>query len=52
MKRLPRKWKRKARTALSTTVPEHYAAMSEELTERLWEDLTDDLRRLRQIVGH
>lgn len=51
MRRIPKDLKGKARTALSTPVPQDRATIDDELAAELWGTLEPDLARLRQIVG-
>ena len=51
MTRIPKDLKWKARSALSTAVPNGRAEVDEDLADLLWSLLADDLGRLRAIVG-
>jgi hypothetical protein len=51
MTKVPKELKWKARTTLSTPVPEGRTRLDEETSEYIWSALASDLARLREILG-
>ena len=51
MTKVPKDLKWRARTTLSTPVPEERTHLDEETTEYVWSALVPDLARLREILG-
>lgn len=48
---LPSSWRRQIRTRLGRSIPDDTVYLSPDDEMRIWEELTPDLRRLREILG-